>query len=490
MAGATDIIVRFIGDTSKLKDDIAQTQTTTQSSWSKWGGAIAKVTAGAFATDAVIQFGITAIKAADDAAAAQAGLRQVFRQMGATTDKAADKAIEYAGALSKQIAVDDEAIIGAQTILGTFKGVGDEAGRTSGVFKRSTKAAFDMAQTFKTDAGGAATQLGKALQDPVTGMSALSRTGVKFDQVTQDQIKSLQEQGDLLGAQKMLLAGVETQVQGTAAAAATSFKKTQVAFMEAQEQLGTAMLPLVEAWTPILIATANAVGPILDAVSWIVSGAIEGFERMGKAILAPTLFAIGVVIDLFNSIKGPVLAVVDVVVATFQGLVGFFSGLVSSIGGIISGIGAVLVAPFQWAYEQILSIFDGIRSAGASVFAPFESAISSVKAVWNSFAKAWNGIKIKIPEVDLPIVGKVGGGTIDLPNLPQLAAGGIVRRQTLAMLHPREAVVPLPRRGMGGNTYNVNVQVTPGTDPAQTGRAIVDLIGAYERANGRAWRTA
>jgi len=56
----------------------------------------------------------------------------------------------------------------------------------------------------------------------------------------------------------------------------------------------------------------------------------------------------------------------------------------------------------------------------------------------------------------------------------------------------REAVVPLPRRaGLGASrVYNLHVAVAPGTDPAVTGRTIVQLIQAFERGNGTAWRSA
>lgn len=40
-----------------------------------------------------------------------------------------------------------------------------------------------------------------------------------------------------------------------------------------------------------------------------------------------------------------------------------------------------------------------------------------------------------------------------------------------------------------GNSYNITVNVAPGTNPAETGREIVTLIKEYERRNGNRWRT-
>jgi hypothetical protein len=77
---------------------------------------------------------------------------------------------------------------------------------------------------------------------------------------------------------------------------------------------------------------------------------------------------------------------------------------------------------------------------------------------------------------------------VQLPNLPELTRGGTVMRTGFAVVHEGEEFSGVGRR-MGGNHYEINVTAPPGTDPAQLGRVIVNLIGAYERANGRTWRT-
>jgi hypothetical protein len=65
---------------------------------------------------------------------------------------------------------------------------------------------------------GAAIQLGKALNDPTQGVSALSRVGVSFTDVQKDMIKKLQESGDMMGAQRIILGELEKQFGGTAEA--------------------------------------------------------------------------------------------------------------------------------------------------------------------------------------------------------------------------------------------------------------------------------
>ena len=66
--------------------------------------------------------------------------------------------------------------------------------------------------------------------------------------------------------------------------------------------------------------------------------------------------------------------------------------------------------------------WDGIKEGLGS---SFDSAIEGVKSIWNGFAEWLNSIlKFEIPEVDIPLVGKVGGFTIDLGKLPTFATGG------------------------------------------------------------------
>jgi phage-related minor tail protein len=63
----------------------------------------------------------------------------------------------------------------------------------------------DMSVALGTDASGSAIQLGKALNDPIKGVAALQKVGVSFTESQKEQIKTLVETGDTLGAQKIIL---------------------------------------------------------------------------------------------------------------------------------------------------------------------------------------------------------------------------------------------------------------------------------------------
>ena len=108
--------------------------------------------------------------------------------------------------------------------------VSNEAGDGAQVFDRATAAAADLSAAGFGSMDGAAKMLGKALNDPEAGLTALGRAGVTFTDQQKEQIKTLVESGDTLGAQKIILGEVESQVGGTAAASATAGEKISVAF--------------------------------------------------------------------------------------------------------------------------------------------------------------------------------------------------------------------------------------------------------------------
>jgi hypothetical protein len=153
---------------------------------------------------------------------------------------------EFAEATMMKVGVDDEVIKSAQGILLTFKAVAKSANLTGDIFDRATVAAADLAAAGFGDIEGNAKQLGKALQDPLKGLTALTRSGVTFTQAEKKKIRALVEANDLYAAQGLIMKAVESQVGGTAEAAVSDWDKVKLKFEDLQEQIGTALLPAVD----------------------------------------------------------------------------------------------------------------------------------------------------------------------------------------------------------------------------------------------------
>lgn len=142
-----------------------------------------------------------------------AQMEATLKSTGRFTEELSGQMQDYASALQKVTTFGDEAIIGAQGLLLTFTQVG---GTT---FPRAQKAILDVATAMGTDLKSATIQVGKALNDPVLGLTALSRSGIQFTDDQRDMIKAMVEAGNVAGAQAVILGELETQFGGSAEAA-------------------------------------------------------------------------------------------------------------------------------------------------------------------------------------------------------------------------------------------------------------------------------
>ena len=171
---------------------------------------------------------------------------QIIKATGGAAKVSAGQVGALAESLSEKAGVDDEVIQTGANMLLTFKNVRNEAGQGSAVFDRATAAAVDLSASGFGSVDSSAKMLGKALNDPLKGIGALGKAGVTFTQQQKDQIQVLMESGDVLGAQKIILGEVESQVGGVAAASATMGEKVKVSWDNLKEQVGTALLPALD----------------------------------------------------------------------------------------------------------------------------------------------------------------------------------------------------------------------------------------------------
>ena len=204
---------------------------------------------------ALTAMGVGAVRAAEEAGVADRRLENVAKSMGlfgSQTGAVTDRLKAFADQTMKATAIDDEIIKSTQAKLLTFKNLAKTADETGGAMDRATLAAIDLAAAGFGSAETNATQLGKALQDPIKGITALARAGVTFTAQEKEKIKTLVESGKMLKAQDMILSAIETQVGGTAEATATGSAKMNVAFGEMSEAIGKSLLPLFQQMVPLV----------------------------------------------------------------------------------------------------------------------------------------------------------------------------------------------------------------------------------------------
>jgi hypothetical protein len=249
----------------------------------------------------------SAVEAAEKVQQSDARLEQVAKSMGLFGDETAKvtgKLKKYADRLELSTGVEAETIKLAQAKLFTFKELGKTAGELDGHFDRATKAALDLAATGFGTAESNAVQLGKALQDPIKGITALARAGVTFTEEEKNKIAVLVEGNNLLAAQDLILQAIEQQVGGVAEATALSSLKIKNAFGQIEDALGLALLPLLDQFSNWL-ATPEGSARLAEIITFATDvltafGNIVSWIADNKDWLVPVVVAIGAVTTAFN----------------------------------------------------------------------------------------------------------------------------------------------------------------------------------------------
>lgn len=169
------------------------------------------VAAGAFAG---IEFLKGNVEAFNESEQASAQLDATLRSTGNAANLNREALDAQALALMNTSLFDDDAITHTQGLLATFTNIKDA------IYMDAVPAIADLATKMGGDLQGATMQVGKALNDPIQGMSALRRNGISFSESQQTVIKRLQETGHMAEAQRMILAELNKEVGGSAAASA------------------------------------------------------------------------------------------------------------------------------------------------------------------------------------------------------------------------------------------------------------------------------
>ena len=193
----------------------------------------------------------------------------VLKSTGTTANGTAKDIANLAGSLENLTATEAETIQEGANLLLTFKNIQNQAGAGNDIFNQTTAAMVDVARAMGTNASTEAIRLGKALNDPIKGISALSRVGIQFTEDQKAQIKALQQSGDLMGAQKIILAELQSQFGGSGAAYAKTFSG-QLELMG--HELGTigeeatmAVMPALQGMVSELRELIPVIGPQLKA---------------------------------------------------------------------------------------------------------------------------------------------------------------------------------------------------------------------------------
>jgi hypothetical protein len=451
----------------------------------KFGIAAAAGLAAAGAAAAVV--GKQLIAAGEAASTSNARIKQIADSMGLFGDQAGavtDRLVKLAEATARNTGVDQNAIKLTQAKLLTFGELAKTAGEVGGSFDRATQAAIDLAAAGFGEASMNAVQLGKALQDPIKGITALAKSGVTFTEAEKERIQTLVDSNKVGEAQALILAAIETQVGGTAEATANASDRMKVAFSQVQERLGGALLPIFERFTKFLMddvfpalqrmgdkflpVISEALGKVGDFITTKVVPVIQNYLIPAFQRLADFLInrVVPIVLDLWKTVFRGLADIFDVVSRKIQDnreniskLVDFMKNLASFITGTVApiliktlgvafsvvskAIGPVIDVVFSLmgAFSELGSFL--VKTAGF-VLDVVGKMVNGVIAVIN---KAIDGANKLNPFSDIPKIPEVSIGSASLGGAPVAPkAGGV---DTPGRLDRMAAGVPTIPSGTG-----------------------------------------
>lgn len=340
-----------------------------------------------------------------DAAAYQAIASQtaaVIKSTGNVAHLSVQGLEDMAGSLESLSGVDEELILHGENVIATFTNIRNSAGKGNDVFNQATKAALNLSVALGQDMQSSAIQVGKALNDPIKGVTALQRVGVTFTEQQKKQIEQMVKAGDTMGAQKVILKELNTEFGGAAKAAGDTFggsiARLKDIVGDTFRNIASQSLPLLTKFVDVLadrlpgaIATAERVvgrfaGVVRDALGRVDWGSLASHAQ-----------------DAVRTVQG-VLGRVDVrgITSTLSKI--DFSGIAKNLqtqaskwgGAIISGIKTGMDTG-NWS-DLGNTIGKGIVSALSNIGNALIAGASKLTEMMDSlFSKIdWLGIGISI----------------------------------------------------------------------------------------------
>ena len=383
-----EILLKLTGDPTGAEQAVAKVGSSVKS-LEKDLKQIAKVSGVAFAGfSGAIGLAVNEFKEAERVSNQ---LNAVIRSTGGVAGVSAEDVKKLASEIQSISTFSDDAIIGSSNLLLTFKQVGSD------VFPRAQKAIADVSAAMGVGLKEATIQVGKALNDPIQGISALSRVGITFTENQKQVIQTLVETGDAAGAQTIILQELESQFAGSAEAAAQglgALDQLKNVLLDIAEAIGEQFAPFISEAAAGLKGFAESILQNEELIKRLAlalgvgaagSGLIFGVSSLGLAFIAlanpvgiviaslTALTAAAVfIVARFDLVKQAVLSLVDVfnnlpgpVTSALNAIQVFVVNFTESVANAFRGLALIIQGAFTLDFDKITQ---GFFQLGEAVF--------------------------------------------------------------------------------------------------------------------------
>ncbi len=318
----------------------------------------------------------------------------VLKSTGAVAGVSAQHVEELGEALMLKSGIDDEVIKSGENVLLTFTKIRNEAGKGNDIFDQTTQVALDMSVALGQDLQGSMIQVGKAMQNPTIGLTALRRVGISFTDEQTEMIKKLDESGRTMEAQKMILQELTKEFGGSAEAAGKTFGgQINILRERLNNFLGDVVgkaIPYIQRFVKwigpyahnALVMTRKTVEQLQDAFARFTEILNEHRTTIDKVTRVLGILAQAVIflwkwelklylalIDVWLKILDVTLKVTDKIIAAFQKVIHWGGNVKDVVVAIAKAVASFFQAIWN-GYQRVIGplnklgdIFGGIKGA-------------------------------------------------------------------------------------------------------------------------------
>lgn len=351
--------------------------------------------------------------------AANAKLGQVIKSTGGIAGVTTKEAIKLANSLQKLTGIEDATIKSAEHMLLTFTNISKD------VFPDATEIVLDMGEAFG-NIQNASIQVGKALNDPIQGVTALRRVGVQLSDEQEKQIRNFMNLNDISSAQKIILAELQKEFGGLAQKMGEVDRDRLMRSIwgDISEQAGKYIDFMRKDFVETMISAGNAINDFVNSARG--SAMLEDFFAKisaGLTLLGKTGADLGqkslkLIVDQVNKITPSFKKLADngvnlntvlsISMTVFKGVSVYFKALIQYLGSAIQ-LWADFASIAQSAGKLIFSVFQAIFNP--SKWAEAKKNFDALKDGFVTLAKNAANNVMKIAETTIDGVKEVMKGS-------------------------------------------------------------------------------
>jgi len=397
------------------------------------------------------------VNTASQASLVTAQMNQALKSTHDASGETAESLEKLATGLSTTTMFSKDTTESAENMLLTFTNIGSKT------FPEATKTALDMAQALGGDAKQQALQLGIALNDPEKGIGRLTRVGVTFTQSQKDLIKSLEDSGNMAGAQAVVLKELQKEFGGSAEAAGKTLPGQlailQNSFENIKENVGNALIPvltqlltlsqpLISAFGTILVGALTEVAGWITNLSGIITQASSPLNNTGAVVktLGDTFMGV------FSTLQADAHPFIGALVGGFTrleplfmllvgealGLLPVFQQIVSggdSLGVLFSG---VLTPAVHGLLVPLAALATNVLGALITAFGVLMPVFANIdKEIVGVFVPIWGAVMQAIGPV-IGVLGQVFTTVIQQASIVLLSVGKSIQSTVMPALRQME----------------------------------------------------